>query len=96
MVGEGSEWCIQFDEIETSPEDSTLTPALFHKLTGIELRGHIIDLPAEMLDGLSMSIVLGDIKPCLMEDFDARCPRGSTRTDKNEDIDAYLRAKPGL
>ena len=34
--------------------------------------------------------------PRLMEDFDARCPRGSTRTDKNEDIDAYLRAKPGL
>ena len=34
--------------------------------------------------------------PRLMEDFDARCPRGSTRTDKNEDIAAYLRAKPGL
>eukprot|EP01050_Picozoa_sp_SAG11_P038076 SAG11_NODE_15353_length_581_cov_0.792531_1_plen_76_part_01 len=34
--------------------------------------------------------------PRLMEEFDARCPRGSTRTDKNEDIAAYLRAKPGL
>jgi hypothetical protein len=63
VVGEGSEWCIQFYEIETSPEDSTLTPALFHQLTGIKLRGHIIDLPAETLDGLSVSIVLGDIKP---------------------------------
>ena len=34
--------------------------------------------------------------PRLMEEFDARRPRGSTRTDKNEDIAAYLRAKPGL
>eukprot|EP01050_Picozoa_sp_SAG11_P032565 SAG11_NODE_10644_length_814_cov_2.110490_1_plen_109_part_00 len=63
MVGEGSEWCIQLYEIETSPEDSTLTPELFYKLTGFELRGHIIDLPVETLDGMSMSIVLGDIKP---------------------------------
>eukprot|EP01050_Picozoa_sp_SAG11_P018506 SAG11_NODE_2807_length_2949_cov_2.248421_2_plen_371_part_00 len=63
VVGEGSEWCIQLYEIETSPEDSILTPELFYKLTGIELRGHIIDLPAETLDGVSMSIVLGDIKP---------------------------------
>eukprot|EP01050_Picozoa_sp_SAG11_P001910 SAG11_NODE_91_length_17102_cov_37.671343_1_plen_123_part_00 len=28
--------------------------------------------------------------PHLVEDFDARCPRASTRTDKNEDIATYL------
>ena len=32
----------------------------------------------------------------LMEEFDARCPRGSTRTDSDEDKAVYLKANPGL
>eukprot|EP01050_Picozoa_sp_SAG11_P026292 SAG11_NODE_6244_length_1353_cov_114.917065_2_plen_50_part_00 len=31
-----------------------------------------------------------------MDEFDARCPRGSTRTDRDEDKAIYLKANPRL